>query len=128
MHGSRLIEEDCLRFIGFKKKWKSISPSYAKFSTIYRLHSKFVSTSKLYLKYRSIYNIAHIHACIRFVLYIAPFIKRLNSPNRQNVASYIYLENDHTHSANQRREFSCSIFHKLSGITSSGGGFEAQGN
>ena len=38
------------------------------------------------------------------------------------------LENDHTHSANQRREFSCSIFHKLSGITSSGGGFEAQGN
>ena len=28
------------------------------------------------------------------------------------------LENDHTHSAYQRREFSCSIFHKLSGITS----------
>ena len=27
------------------------------------------------------------------------------------------LENDHTHSANQRRECSCSIFHKLSGIT-----------
>ena len=28
------------------------------------------------------------------------------------------LENDHTHSANQRREFSCCIFHKLFGITS----------
>ena len=44
------------------------------------------------------------------------------------IRSYIYLENDHTHSANQRRELSCSIFHKLSAITSSGGGFEAQGN
>ena len=30
----------------------------------------------------------------------------------------VILEHDHTHSANQRREFSCSIFHKLSGITS----------
>ena len=36
----------------------------------------------------------------------------------RNELSYPYLENDHTHSANQRREFSCSIFHKLSGITS----------
>ena len=45
-----------------------------------------------------------------------------------NVQRTKNLENDHTHSANQRREFSCSIFHKLSGITSSGGGFEAQGN
>ena len=34
---------------------------------------------------------------------------------KRKTTDYIYLENDHTHSANQRREFSCSI---LSGITS----------
>ena len=35
-----------------------------------------------------------------------------------SIRSIQYLEHDHTHSANQRREFSCSIFHKRSGITS----------
>ena len=40
--------------------------------------------------------------------------------NNKSIIKLVYrkIENDHTHSANQRREFSCSIFHKLSGITS----------
>ena len=80
-------------------------------------HLKFVQPL-LHLQSQSFSNTSGAHILSIHTTAILPF-SSIFQP---------WLENDHTHSANQRREFSCSIFHKLSGITSSGGGFEAQGN